>query len=222
MAADMSIIYGTAGNELRQPIGGGVKRSFDIIVSAMAILLALPLLLIAALMVRLSLGGPVIFAHPRIGYLGRRFVCYKFRTMGHDADAVLARHIAANPKAAQEWNQSQKLRDDPRVCSVGWLLRKSSLDELPQLFNVLRGDMSLVGPRPIVDAETQRYGAHLHERLQARPGVSGLWQVSGRNSLSYQDRISLDLRYVRQWSLWLDVKILARTVVAIAKVDDAS
>jgi exopolysaccharide production protein ExoY len=198
-----------------QPLGGTFKRAIDIVVSSVAILAAMPLMLFAAMAVRLYIGGPVIFAHRRIGFEGRRFNCYKFRTMGPDADEALGKYFAANPEAEREWNVRQKLRDDPRVCSLGKLLRKSSIDELPQLFNVLRGDMSLVGPRPIVDSEVGRYGAHLQECFKARPGVSGIWQVSGRNRLSYEKRVLLDRYYVRRWSPWLDAKILFKTIAAV-------
>jgi exopolysaccharide production protein ExoY len=205
-----------------RPVGGSFKRAADIVISSLAIILALPLMIFTAVAVRLFIGGPVIFAHRRIGFEGRRFDCYKFRTMGPDADAVLHRHIAANPAAEREWNERQKLEHDPRVCSIGKLLRKSSIDELPQLFNVLRGDMSLVGPRPIVDSEVERYGAHLYECFSARPGVSGLWQVNGRNRLGYDKRVLLDRCYVRHWSPWLDAKILLKTFSAVLKVDETS
>jgi exopolysaccharide production protein ExoY len=198
-----------------RPLGGALKRAVDLLVSSLAIVLALPLMLFAALVVRLFIGGPVIFVHKRIGFEGRCFDCYKFRTMGPDADEVLGRHFATNPDAEREWNERQKLRDDPRVCSLGKLLRTSSIDELPQLFNVLRGDMSLVGPRPIVDAEIGRYGVHLQECFKARPGLSGMWQVSGRNRLSYERRVLLDRYYVRHWSPWLDLNILFKTVAAV-------
>jgi exopolysaccharide production protein ExoY len=206
----------------RRPLGGALKRAVDIVVSLLAIVLTLPLMLFAAIVVRLFIGGPVIFPHRRIGYEGRRFVCYKFRTMGPDADAALQQYFAANPAAEREWKERQKLEHDPRVCSIGKLLRKSSIDELPQLFNVLRGDMSLVGPRPIVDDEVGRYGPHLHACFRARPGISGMWQVNGRSRVGYDRRVMLDRYYVRCWSPWLDAKILLKTVSAVLKVEETS
>ena len=180
--------------------------------SLLLIVLLSPLLISTAILVRLFVGGSVIFAHRRIGLGGSRFFCYKFRTMVPRADEVLAQHLAANQEAAEEWQRTQKLRDDPRVCNVAKLLRKSSLDELPQLFNVLRGDMSLVGPRPIVEAELQRYAPYFEECFQVKPGISGMWQVNGRNSVGYQNRVALDRYYARRWSLWLDMQIVFKTI----------
>jgi exopolysaccharide production protein ExoY len=135
--------------------------------------------------------------------------------MATDADEVLDRYLAANPDAAEEWERTRKLRDDPRVCSVARILRKSSLDELPQLFNVLRGDMSLIGPRPIVDDEIRHYGPCFEQCFHARPGLSGLWQVSGRNGVSYERRVALDRYYARRWSIWLDMRIILKTVATV-------
>jgi exopolysaccharide production protein ExoY len=198
-----------------EPVGGALKRAIDIVLSSLLILLLAPAMIGTAVLVRLFVGRSVIFPQRRVGFGGTSFVCYKFRTMLVGGDEVLDRYLAANPKAAEEWQQTRKLRDDPRVCNVAKLLRKSSLDELPQLFNVLRGDMSLVGPRPIVDAEIQRYGAHFEPCFQARPGLSGLWQVSGRNSIGYERRIALDRYYARRWSIWLDLGIMLKTVTTV-------
>jgi exopolysaccharide production protein ExoY len=197
------------------PVGGLLKRALDVIGSSLLIVLLAPLFLGTLILVRLFVGGPVIFAHRRVGAGGTRFLCYKFRTMVADGDEVLSRYLAANPDAADEWERTRKLRDDPRVCSVAKLLRKSSLDELPQLFNVLRGDMSLIGPRPIVDEESRHYGSYFEECFQARPGLSGLWQVSGRNSVSYKRRVALDRYYARRWSIWLDMRITLKTIATI-------
>ena len=139
-----------------------------------------------------------------------------------NGDEVLARHLAADPAAAEEWRLNRKLTNDPRVTRLGSLLRKSSLDELPQLLNILRGEMSCVGPRPVSAEELERYGAHVDEYLSARPGITGSWQVSGRSSVSYEDRIKLDADYVRKWSFGSDVLILLRTVPALLKVDQAA
>jgi exopolysaccharide production protein ExoY len=206
--------HGQTSDELL-PAGGLLKRAIDIVVSSLLILLLAPAMIGTAFLVRLFVGRPVIFPQRRIGLGGASFVCYKFRTMVVGGDEVLGRYLAANPKAAEEWQQTRKLRDDPRVCNVAKLLRKSSLDELPQLFNVLRGDMSLVGPRPIVDEEIQRYGVHFERCFQARPGLSGLWQVSGRNRVNYERRIALDRYYARRWSVWLDIGIMLKTVTTV-------
>jgi exopolysaccharide production protein ExoY len=197
------------------PIGGTTKRAMDIAICLVAIALLAPFMLLIAVLIRVTMGGPAIFAQQRVGRGGRLFTCYKFRTMVTDADEVLRRHLAANPRAAQEWRETCKLRDDPRVSAFGNILRKASLDELPQIFNVLRGDMSAVGPRPVVPGELANYGSHWRECFAARPGLTGLWQVSGRNSLSYPARVALDRAYARKWSIRLDLAILIRTVPAL-------
>jgi exopolysaccharide production protein ExoY len=204
------------------PIGGRRKRVVDILVAITVTILAFPLLLVVALAVKLSMGGPVIYRHRRIGFGGRPFDCLKFRTMVANGDEILERYLAANPAAAEEWRRSRKLADDPRVTRFGWFLRKTSLDELPQLLNILRGEMSCVGPRPIVTEELERYGIYANEYLRARPGVTGSWQVSGRSNVSYGDRVKLDTEYVRKWSFGSDLLILARTVPAVLKVDQAA
>jgi lipopolysaccharide/colanic/teichoic acid biosynthesis glycosyltransferase len=157
----------------------------------------------------------VLYGHDRIGYKGRRFRCLKFRSMVPDADIVLARYLADNPAARAEWDACQKLRHDPRITPLGRFLRTTSLDELPQLFNVIRGDMSLVGPRPIVHAEMVRYGKRIEAYTCARPGITGLWQVSGRSDVDYGSRVMLDSHYVSTWSLPGDVLILLRTVKVV-------
>jgi len=203
-------------------VGGRAKRLIDIAIAGSAFLLLAPLLLVVVLCLRLTLGGSVLFTQRRVGFGGRPFHCFKFRTMVLDGDEVLRRHLKADASAAREWAETQKLKNDPRVTRLGRLLRKSSIDELPQLLNVLRGDMSCVGPRPIVAAELERYRASAREYMAARPGLTGLWQVSGRNRLSYRDRVVLDCVYVRRWSLMLDVMILLRTVNALIRWDETS
>lgn len=192
-----------------------VKRCLDLLL----VLLTLPLALLVgggiALMIRLDSPGPLLYSQERIGYGGRRFRAWKFRSMVRDADAMLERYLKEHPELRQEWEQDHKLRDDPRVTRIGSLIRKTSLDELPQLWNVLRGEMSLVGPRPIVQAEVIRYGGQFSLYLQVMPGLTGLWQVSGRNDTGYQERVSLDAYYVRNWSVWLDIYIIARTFWAV-------
>jgi undecaprenyl-phosphate galactose phosphotransferase len=190
------------------------KRALDIL-GALVLLIALsPAMLLTACVTRMQ-GSPVLFAHQRIGRDGRSFPCYKFRTMLPDADRRLAELLARDPIARAEWDVNFKLKNDPRITRWGDFLRRSSLDELPQLWNVLIGDMSLVGPRPVIEAELPRYGDHLLEYLSVRPGITGLWQVSGRNETSYDQRVALDAHYVQNWSLWLDGVILCRTVAVV-------
>lgn len=209
-------------SEIATPLGGLTKRAVDVAIALAAIILLSPLMLMIMGLIKITMGGSVFFAHFRIGYRGRRFRCFKFRTMVADAEEVLAGHLASDSDVAQEWLETRKLKNDPRVTFVGRLLRKSSLDELPQLINILRGEMSCVGPRPIVAHELQRYGPHAAEYLRTRPGLTGIWQVSGRSTLDYADRVALDCHYVRNWSLWTDLAIMGKTVVAIMKFDEAA
>jgi exopolysaccharide production protein ExoY len=204
------------------PIGGGGKRLMDIAVASVALCLAAPVMLVVAASTLAAEGGPVIFAHRRIGFSGKPFQCYKFRTMRRDAAEVLERYLADNPEAAREWGERKKLKHDPRVTVLGRILRLSSLDELPQFLNVLRGEMSCIGPRPVVADELRLYGNCAGDYLSARPGITGLWQVSGRNSIGYADRVRLDSHYVRNWSLRGDLMILLRTVFAVLRVDRTS
>jgi len=199
----------------RVPVGGFVKRLLDVVMSLTALLLLFPLMLAAAAAIKLTMGGPVLFCQPRIGANGKRFFCYKFRTMRPNAEAILQDILSRDPAKAREWAETRKLRQDPRITRLGRYLRCSSVDELPQLLNVLRGDMSCIGPRPIVDQELEPYGVHAREYLAARPGMTGLWQVSGRNNLSYARRVEIDTSYVRNWSLWLDIKIIVLTIPAL-------
>jgi exopolysaccharide production protein ExoY len=190
-------------------------RVIDVILSAAAIVFMAPAFLVIAAMIWLDDRGPVFFNHERIGLGGRTFKCLKFRSMSVDAEARLENLLATNPLARAEWEREHKLRDDPRITPIGAFLRKSSLDELPQFFNILRGDMSLVGPRPIVDAEVARYGKHFRHYCAVRPGLTGLWQVSGRNDVSYRDRVVMDVAYVRSKCVTLDLEILFKTVPAV-------
>jgi exopolysaccharide production protein ExoY len=208
--------------EIATPLGGVAKRAVDVAFALAAFILLSPLMLTIMGLVKMTMGGSIFFAHMRVGYGGRQFHCYKFRTMVADGEEILARHLAGDPQAAQEWRETRKLRNDPRVTFFGRLLRKSSLDELPQLINILRGEMSCVGPRPIVAHELQRYGAHAAEYLRARPGLTGIWQVSGRSTLDYADRVALDCHYVRNWSVWADLAIMGKTVFAVMKFDEAA
>lgn len=191
------------------------KRAVDIIGASCILLFVMPVFLLIVAVIALAGDGPIFFAHQRVGRNGVAFRCLKFRTMRTDADYVLARHLAECPAARREWAQTRKLRNDPRVLAIGRLLRRSSLDELPQLINVLRGEMSLVGPRPIVDDEAPNYGVDFAYYLVLRPGITGLWQISGRNDTTYAERVAFDVRYVRERSLIGDVGILLRTIVVV-------
>ncbi|MBR0749952.1 sugar transferase [Bradyrhizobium japonicum] len=170
-----------------------------------------PFLLLIAGLLWLLEGGPIIYRHPRIGYGGRVFNCLKFRTMCVNGDRVLEAYFQNNPAAAAEWAITRKLKTDPRVSLLGRMLRETSIDELPQLFNVIRGDMSCVGPRPITADELCRYEALVGVYLSTRPGLTGAWQVGGRNETSYAERVALDVKYVQSWSLRNDLKIIVRT-----------
>jgi exopolysaccharide production protein ExoY len=167
------------------------------------------------LLVKLSDRGPVFYGHRRIGHNGKTFRCLKFRTMVVDGDRVLKAYLQANPRAMDEWRTTRKLQDDPRVTLVGAVLRKLSLDELPQLINIIRGEMSVVGPRPVVEDELELYENAAIYYLQSRPGLTGLWQVSGRNDVSYASRVAFDTHYVKNWSLSSDVVIIAKTIPAV-------
>jgi Undecaprenyl-phosphate galactose phosphotransferase WbaP len=198
-----------------------MKRAIDVLVALTALLVALPLLIVIAGMIKLTSRGPVFFRHSRVGRYGRRFTAWKFRTMHADSDAILKRLIERVASARDEWNRHHKLRNDPRVTWFGRILRKTSLDELPQIWNVLRGNMSIVGPRPIVESEVSRYGEVFKLYATVKPGITGLWQVSGRNDIGYEDRVLLDRFYIQHWSPWLDVYILAKTVVAMLSREGA-
>jgi undecaprenyl-phosphate galactose phosphotransferase len=177
----------------------------------------LPVMAAIAILIRLDSPGPAIFKHRRVGRHGRSFPCYKFRTMVPNAQELLAQYLASDPAIRAEWERDFKLKDDPRVSRIGKFLRATSLDELPQLFNVLRGEMSLVGPRPIVTGEVEKYGDYIHDYYLVRPGITGLWQVSGRSDTSYDERVRLDSWYVRNWTPWLDVVLLMKTVGVVLK-----
>jgi lipopolysaccharide/colanic/teichoic acid biosynthesis glycosyltransferase len=192
--------------------GRVLKRGGDIVFSLLVLGLGSPLFLLLAVLVKLSSRGSVFYCQRRIGRGYKGFGCLKFRTMRRDADRVLAAMLEADPKLRAEFERDHKLKRDPRITPLGKFLRRSSLDELPQFINVLRGEMSVVGPRPIVWDELRRYGRNMDEVLSVRPGLTGLWQVSGRNNLTYRTRVRLDLTYVRNRSFWLDLGIVLRTI----------
>lgn len=198
-----------------------VKRSVDVALVVLLSIVLLPVLLVIAAAVWLSSPGPVLFSHRRIRRHGEFFTMWKFRTMCINTGEVLERYLAAHPEARAEWRATHKLKCDPRVTRVGHILRKTSLDELPQLWNVLNGTMSLVGPRPIVAAEVEKYGEQFWDYCAVKPGITGLWQVSGRSELSYPQRVELDRQYAQNWSLSGDAKILARTWSSVVNRDGA-
>jgi len=189
--------------------------AMNIVVAIVALIFLLPIMLAVACAIYLQDGGPILFAHRRIGHRGRHFYCLKFRSMAVDAEQRLAALLASDPGARAEWERDHKLRNDPRVTRLGAFLRKTSLDELPQIFNVLRGEMSLVGPRPIVDAEVGKYGRRFNNYCAVKPGITGLWQVSGRNDVSYRARVAMDCIYARERNVLMDGFIIAATVPAV-------
>jgi Undecaprenyl-phosphate galactose phosphotransferase WbaP len=207
---------GTFGVEIKHnlldPWARRTKRALDLFGVLVGGLLISPIVAAIAVLVKLDSSGPAFYGHWRLGAEGKHFFCWKFRTMQLHAEQILEEHLRTNQHLRAEWEQNQKLRDDPRVTRVGRFLRKTSLDELPQLWNVLLGQMSLSGPRPIVDGEIQKYGEvyQLYKRIV--PGMTGAWQVSGRSGTSYAERVAMDSQYVRNWSFWLDLVILARTI----------
>lgn len=201
-------------NNLSRSIPKHIKGLFDLSVSLVLLLLLSPLMLILVIAIRMS-GPGVFFGHTRIGKNGKPFKCYKYRTMVPNAAEVLKDLLERDPAAREEWERDFKLRKDPRITLVGAFLRKTSLDELPQLWNVIRGDMSLVGPRPVTEEELAKYGDRKDFFLEAKPGITGLWQVSGRNDVSYEERVRLDAWYARNWQLWFDLVILLKTIKVV-------
>ncbi len=193
----------------------GLIRLFDIVIALAALVALLPMMLITVLAIILTDRGPIIFAHTRIGRYGQTFKCYKFRSMRVNSAQLLRDLLQSDPIAREEWERDHKLRDDPRITPIGAFLRKSSIDELPQLFNVLSGEMSIVGPRPIVIDEVRRYGRYFKHYCSVRPGITGLWQVSGRNDVSYRRRVACDVVYTRSKSVGGNLKIIAATVPSV-------
>ena len=201
------------------PLHWGFKRLFDLCAAAASLLLFGPVIIIAGLLIRLETSGGVFFRQERVGRGGERFWLLKFRTMRPDGEAELERILRCEPGRRTEYEQYQKLSNDPRLTRIGRFLRRTSLDELPQLWNVLKGDMSLVGPRPFLPEQLHLYGPAYRLYQSALPGLTGLWQVSGRNRLTFGERVRLDEIYCREWSLWLDLKILLLTPWAVLRQD---
>jgi exopolysaccharide production protein ExoY len=201
---------------------GPAKRFFDVTASALGLAFLAPVFVTIALVIKISDRGPIFYGHPRAGRCAKTFRCWKFRTMKTNGPEILERHLAENPAAAEEWAQTQKLTNDPRVTAIGKFLRATSLDELPQLFNVLIGEMSVIGPRPVPKAELdERYAHNRRFYLLVRPGITGLWQVSGRSNTSYQRRVALDREYIMSWSFAGELQILLKTIPAVLKADGA-
>ncbi len=195
----------------RRPLLRAVKFGWEWAACALALVLVSPLFLLCWFVIRRD-GGPMLYAHERVGRGGRPFRCLKFRTMVVDADRRLRDLLERDPQAAAEWAAYQKLRDDPRITRFGRFLRRTRLDEVPQFINVLKGEMALIGPRPVTAEELARYGRLQRLYKSVRPGITGLWQVSGGNAISYDERIALETRYIRDWSLGLDLVIVGRTI----------
>lgn len=225
-STDMSFIFRhevlilRINNNLTKKSARFLKRCFDVSVSLSFLILLSPILLTLAGLIMRD-GGSPIYGHTRVGRDGRPFKCLKFRSMLLNSKEVLARLLASDAEARAEWEKDFKLKNDPRITPIGHLLRKTSLDELPQLLNVLKGEMSLVGPRPVIREELERYRENKEYYLMAKPGMTGLWQVSGRNDVDYDTRIYFDAWYVKNWSLWNDIAILFKTIKVVLKRDGA-
>jgi len=208
-------------NNLKSLTNRLIKRLFDLIVSIVCLPILLPLIAIVGLIIRLETPGLAIYAHDRIGRNGKIFKCYKFRTMQRDAEEKLKEMLENSQMLREEWESSWKLKEDPRVTRIGRLLRKGSLDELPQIFNVMKGEMSLVGPRPYLPRERTDVEENFHIICNAKPGITGLWQVSGRSNTNYKYRVKLDAWYVMNWSLWLDITIIFKTIKVVLNAEGA-
>ena len=208
-------------NNLARKSNRIMKRIFDIVATVCGGILILPILAIVAVLIYLDSPGPIVFGHKRVGQGGKEFPCYKFRSMVPNAQEALEVYLKENPAACEEWERDFKLKDDPRVTRIGKFLRKTSLDELPQLWNVLVGDMSLVGPRPIVRDEIVKYGDYINDFYLVPPGITGVWQVSGRSDTTYEERVLMDSWYVHNWSVWIDIVYLLKTVLVVYKAKGA-
>lgn len=218
MMQDVLLLHNT--NQLALPLPRILKRSFDIVVAGGALLALSPVLVLLAALVKRD-GGPAFFIQKRVGMGGKLFNCFKFRSMKVDAEEALQKYLAGNRIAQAEWTQFQKLKTDPRITPFGEFIRRTSLDELPQLINVVLGDMSLVGPRPIMQGQESFYEDDYSYYSSVRPGITGPWQVSGRNQLTFKQRVALEAWYARNWSLWMDIVILLKTIPVLLKKDQA-
>jgi exopolysaccharide biosynthesis polyprenyl glycosylphosphotransferase len=216
----------------REPLSDAerfIKRAFDIVFSALVLILTAPLWIVISLLIKFDSKGTILFRQERVGMDGRKFLCYKFRTMKADADENIHRQMyRKNIEGSHEANAGDaekpvfgKVKNDPRVTKIGKFLRRTSLDELPQFLNVLRGEMSVVGARPPIPYEVEEYDLRHRKRLDMKPGITGLWQVSGRNRLTFEEMVRIDLYYIENWSLWLDLKIILLTLPAVLRGDGA-
>jgi undecaprenyl-phosphate galactose phosphotransferase len=212
---DEKILAFSTRNNLASRMNIFIKYLFEIFVGAIIFILLIPVMLIIAIAIKIDSPGPIGYSHKRIGHKGKEFDCYKFRTMVVNADELLEEILSKDAKLREEWKQSYKLKDDPRVTRIGRILRKSSLDELPQIINVIKGDMSLVGPRPIVEEEIILFGDYARDCFMVRPGMTGLWAISGRSDMDYDERARMEAWYIHNWSLWLDISILFRTIPVV-------
>jgi Undecaprenyl-phosphate galactose phosphotransferase WbaP len=218
-------IAGTLGLEVQQnlltTVGRFAKRIMDIALSATFGIIAIPITGITAFLIKVDSPGPVFYKQTRIGYDAKPFDVWKFRTMVQNADQILEQYLKKHPELRAEWEADHKIKNDPRITRFGKILRKTSLDELPQLWNVLIGEMSIIGPRPIVASEIKKYGESFELYKQVKPGLTGLWQVSGRNNTTYEERVYYDGYYVQNWSPWLDIYILIKTIWVVLSRDGA-
>jgi undecaprenyl-phosphate galactose phosphotransferase len=212
--------YKITKNYLLSPAAQAVKRGFDIIGSLSALLLLAPVFLFFTVLVRCD-GGPALFKQQRVGKDGKKFYCYKFRSMCLDAEAALPYYLSSNPETAAEWQMFQKIKNDIRITSVGRFIRPWHIDELPQLINVVKGDMSLVGPRPIIIGQEDFYGDDFTHYQSVRPGITGPWQISGRNKRTFEERVMLDSDYAKNWSFWQDIVILCKTFPTILQKEES-
>jgi exopolysaccharide production protein ExoY len=205
----------TTPTSVARRFSNGIKYVLDLVLASTSLILLFPMILMVVAILFVVQGRPVFIAHKRIGKNGVMFQCFKFRSMVNDAQTVLAHHLASDPQLRAEWNATRKLQNDPRVTPLGQFMRKSSIDEIPQLLNIVCGQMSLVGPRPIVASEAELYGPNLGHYTEVRPGLTGLWQVSGRSDTSYVARVELDVRYVTERTTWGDIAIMFKTIPAV-------
>ncbi|WP_054687692.1 undecaprenyl-phosphate galactose phosphotransferase WbaP [Pantoea stewartii] len=223
---DMSFIFShevmilRVSNNLAKHSSRFLKRGFDIVVASLLLLFLAPVFALLCYLVKRD-GGNAIYGHERVGQDGKKFKCLKFRSMVTNSKEVLENLLATSEEARREWDKDFKLKNDPRITRIGGFLRKTSLDELPQLWNVIRGEMSLVGPRPVIEAELERYAGDVDYYLMAKPGMTGLWQVSGRNDIDYDTRVYFDSWYVKNWALWTDIAILFKTAGVVLRRDGA-
>jgi Undecaprenyl-phosphate galactose phosphotransferase WbaP len=207
--------------QLLRPSAQFAKRFLDLVITLAITPVALPLIALIAILIKLESAGPIFYANERIGYQGGKFKAWKLRSMVVNGEQALRKHFESHPDEKQTWERTQKLKRDPRMTRIGRLLRKTSIDELPQFWNVLKGDMSVVGPRPFLESQIEMYGPSFELYKQVRPGITGLWQVSGRNHLTFKERVQLDAYVIQNWSVWMDIYILARTISVVLTANGA-